>query len=251
MCRHCADSTGFSRWYANDKTILAFEKIRDIKFGALVACPGCGAVFAKTEEAESHGRVEMNRIEKSEMPAIAAWENEILEPTLAQLAALKSIGATPPDLYTNGAGQIVFPCRVSLKNGEDLDYCLVRFQKLPPLKSNLYNSPYILLNEVADIFPSEFALSREVRYATTRAEEIRMSFAPTIVLGPDDKKYYLNWTNDFVDFQNWKGSDIRLSGDEGHTAMDIGARPLGPGSKTVTFIIADWKDEYLVMRIAV
>ena len=30
MCKHCADSTSFSRWDARDKFILKFEKIRDI-----------------------------------------------------------------------------------------------------------------------------------------------------------------------------------------------------------------------------
>lgn len=249
MCKHCSDSTSFSRWDAKDRFILAFEKIRDIKFGALVSCPGCGAVFAKTEAAENPGWVELNRVDKAEMPAVEAWENEILEPTTQQLEVLRAIGATPPDLYTNGSGHIVFPCRVRLKSGKELDFCLVRFQKLPPLQSNIYGAPYLLLNEVAEIFPSDFALSREVRYATTRAEEIRMSFAPTIVMGPDNRKYYLNWTNDFIDFENWKGKDVRLSGDDGYQAMNIGAGPLGSGKNAITYIIGDWKDDYLKLRI--
>ena len=43
-----------------------------------------------------------------------------------------------------------------------------------------------------------------------------------------------------------KRRDIVLSGDK---AMDISAGPLGSGRKVITYIIGDWKAEYLPLRI--
>lgn len=247
-CQHCEDSTGFTRWEAQDKLILSFEKLRPAKFGDLVTCPGCGSVYLLVQEVENPGHVEMARIEKDEMPVFDAWNSRPLYPTVEQLAVLQAIGATPPDVFTNGSGQIIVPCRCTLNDGKELDYCLVRLQKLPPLKSNLYDARFIFLDEVKEIFPSGFALSGAVRYATTRAEELSMSFAPTVVLGPDQKTYYFNWTNNFVAHADWQGNDISLpkqpsvdaySTEGGHLQFD----------QVVTYIMGDWRDEYTALRI--
>lgn len=249
-CKHCENSTGFFHWAPQDPFILAFREVKPIKFGTLVSCPGCETLFSLTAEAERADRVEMIRIEKDELPALEKWNSTPLVPTPEQLKTLQIIGATPPDIYTNGSGQILVPCRCILRDGTEIDYCLLRLQKLPPVKSNLGDARFYLLNEVKEIFPSDFALSQAVRYATTRAEEIRMSLAPTVVIGPDGTKYYFNWTNDFIAHNGWKGDAIHTSDVSAADALEVASGGLLTFEQPVTYLIGDWQDEFAKMRIA-
>ena len=249
-CKHCEGSLSFWSWKANDKFILAFKEVKEIKFGSLVSCPECGNIYTKTAYPVGRGNVQLNKIGKSELASVEKWNEVKLSPTKEQLKVLKEIGATPPDAYTNGSDTITFPCKVVLKNKKELDYCYLYFRMQPPLKSNLYGAKnYYLLNEVDTILPSEFALSKEVRYATTRANELQMSFAPTVVIGPDKKKYYFNWTNDFLDFNGWKGDEIKLPKDYSFNYKKPPEGGIIPFNHEYYIIVGDWSKSLLKLRI--
>lgn len=249
-CSHCKQSDSFWAWKAKDPFILAFKKVREIKFGSVVSCPDCETLYTKTVYPLDTKCVQMNKILKSDLKALDRWNAEKLIPTKDQLKVLEEIGATPPDAYTNGSESITFPCKCILKNKKELDFCVLQFRMQPPLKSNVYGATeYYLLSEVETILPSEYALSKEVRYATTRAYELRMSFAPTVVIGPDKKRYYFNWTNDFIDHKDWKGKDIKLPKDYSFNEKKPPEGGILSPDKPILYIFGDWDDSLLKLRI--
>jgi hypothetical protein len=249
-CKHCEGSDSFWLWGARDKFIVAFKEVKELKFGSLVSCPECENIYSKTSYPAAKGTVQLTRVGKSELAGVEKWNAAKLTPTKEQLKVLKEIGATPPDAYTNGSDTISFPCKCILKNKKELDYCYVYFRMQPPLKSNLYGAKsYYLLNEVETILPSEFALSKEVRYATTRANELQMSFAPTVVLGPDKKKYYFNWTNEFIAFKDWVGSDIKLPKDYSYNYKKPPEGGIIPFDHDYHIVLGDWSSSLLKLRI--
>lgn len=249
-CKHCEDSSAFWLWKAKDKFIAAFKEVKEIKFGSLVSCPECGSLYTKTAYPIGRGMIQLNKVSKSELAAVEKWNEAKLIPTKEQLDVLKEIGATPPDVYTNGTDTISFPCKVILKNKKELDYCYLYFRMQPPLESNLYGAKkYFLLNEVETILPSDFALTKEVRFATTRADELRMSFAPTVVIGPDKKKYYFNWTNEFIDFKGWLGKDIKLPKDYSYNNKKLPEGGIIPFNHEYYIIVGDWSKSLLKLRI--
>lgn len=252
-CKHCGrpESTGFSLWEDGNPFIQAFKLKKKLKFGELVSCPLCNSFFIKLFDprVKDSDTVSLDFISEETFSEIEIWENKELTPTSHQLKVLKSIGATPPDAYTNGNEFIRVPCKCILKDGRILDFCILQFQKLPP-EINVQEKP-IYLDEVSEILPSEYTLSQKVRYATTQAEEIRNSYAPTVVRLPAGGKWIFNWTRNFFGSEKIKGKDIvEVLNENPYDAKSAESSETGEFlDQTETIIYAHWKDEFLDLEI--
>jgi hypothetical protein len=123
---------------------------------------------------------------------------------------LMDIGVTPPDIYGNLSEFVRIPCKCVTKRGQEIDYCIVSFQKSPPNYSQLGEGDVLFIDEVANIYESEYALSTQVRTKTSLAEEVGMGFSPTLVYAPDGMKFVLNGVTNFFDGYGHKGKDITL-----------------------------------------
>jgi hypothetical protein len=142
-------------------------------------------------------------------PLLLEWDRRPLLPSPEVLAAAQGIGATPPDVYGNGTDQVQVPCEVLTTHGERFEMALLSFQAHPPLEDAYFTVR--LIDEVAVVAPSEFALPRPVRLATTRAVEVSMGFAPTVVHSPDGRAFALNWTTNFFATEGSRGRDLALA----------------------------------------
>ena len=210
LCSHCErpDASSYSRWNRNDPFIRAFNTEMTMSFGDLVSCPKCKSKWMKLSNPrdKNSNYVSLDFISDESVKKLEDWELMDLKVTDEQKKVLKEIGATPPDAYTNGSEFIRFPCKCILKDGRKLDMCILEFRRVMP-ETDEEDEP-IFLNDVKEILPSEYTLSKSVRYATTQAEEIRNSYAPTVVKLPTGGKYIFNWTNHFFATTKIKGSEI-------------------------------------------
>lgn len=209
-CSHCGrpGTVSYTLWEKNDPFIRAFETEKKLKFGELVSCPDCSSHWQKLSDPRNKEStyVSLEFIPESSVPKLEEWDSMDLKTTSAQKKILKKIGATPPDAYTNGSEFIRFPCRCVLKDGRNLDMCTLIFRRSMPVFEE--NENPIFLSDVKEILPSEYTLSKKVRYATSRAEEIRNSYAPTVVRLPTGGKFIFNWTTEFFGTKKIKGSQI-------------------------------------------
>lgn len=252
-CSHCGrpGTVSYSLWDSSDPFIKAFQIEKKLKFGDLVSCPECESRWLKLPNPRNKesNYVSLDFIPENSVPKLTEWDAMDLKVTAAQKKVLKEIGATPPDIYTNGSEYIRFPCKCILKNGRKLDMCILEFRRVLPETDG--DRELIFLNEVKEILPSEYTLSKKVRYATTRAEEIRNSYAPTVVKLPTGGKFIFNWTTDFFASKKIKGSEITevLMEDpfEIKTADADEIGQLIPYNQTV--IYAHWDDELLEFEL--
>jgi hypothetical protein len=149
------------------KDLVTFRRLK--KGAELIKCPHCGRLFLIEESQGTRQDVSPDDIRW-----IDQWESESHDPTPEQRRVLAEIGATPPHVYGGGRDVITFPCEGRLKGESQIRKLWICFQKFAPVELRQTKSAYHLITDIGDIYPSDFALPREVRYATTRTDEIRM-----------------------------------------------------------------------------
>lgn len=183
------------------KYLVPSEKLKN---GSLWKCQVCENWWYLNETQN-----QMNAVPKERQGLLVRWNSLPLEPLIDMVKTLSEIGATPPDIYGNGQGEIRVPCRVITKSNETYDCAWICFAQGPPL--DLWPSKTFLLDEVLRIEPSPFALPKEIRVATADAEEVRMCFSPTMIEAPDRKLICLNGTNDFFVDSRYKPDEMKLA----------------------------------------
>jgi hypothetical protein len=253
ICKHCErpDSTGYSLWDNKEPFIQKFQTVKKLNTGELVACPLCKSKWIKlfSPREKNSTTVSLDFVPEESLSVLDDWDSKTLVPTAAQKKVLKKIGATPPDIYTNGSEYIRFPCKCILKDGRTLDFCIIEFRRVAPGLEGTEKPIY--LDEVKEILPSEYTLSRKVRYATTRADEVTNSYAPTVVRLPSGGKYIFNWTNHFFASKKIKGSTIKQVLKE--DAFDVVCADVSETGKFLsyeeTYIYAHWNEDYLSMEL--
>jgi hypothetical protein len=197
-----------------------------LKFGSLYACPTCGEKWYLDRLEEW-----MSVIPRDRLPLLQEWNGRDLILPAELLAVAQEIGATPPDIYGNGSEYVQVPCDVTTKAGERITMALLSFQGSPPIEQSSHTIRFA--DEIASLRPSEFALTREVRLATSQATEQLNGFAPTHVKAPDGRFFVLNWTVDLFFEGGVKGSDLVIAHERIHEWPPI------VSSKKVTTFFAD------------
>ncbi|MDG1476069.1 MAG: hypothetical protein P8Q14_02895 [Vicingaceae bacterium] len=106
----------------------------------------------------------------------------------------------------------ILPAKIELISGEKYDFARIRISKKPPLGYSYdYFKDYIFIDQIKSIKKSDFALSKEVREKSKNAEELRMSFYPTVLKTKDEVKVVINGLSLFFNNQNIKGSELTLA----------------------------------------
>lgn len=183
--------------------VAPFVPWKDLRRGTLFRCNVCGQVW----HLDGGGQI-MTHVADERLPLVLQWNEEPIALTEDLQARLEQIGPTPPDVYGNWSDRRVTPCRVATITGEVVDPAMVCVQLEAPIQVGM---DFRLGNEVADVTESEFALPLDVRLASSRAEEMRNGFSPSLIQMPDGNRFVLNGMTSFMAEQGYKAGDARTA----------------------------------------
>lgn len=236
-CPNCKDSIylTYSKSDLKRKFPFANSKIAEFENSIIYKCLKCSTSWYDHKEFDS-----VYSVEEEKLDQLLAWcsKNHQLKENL--FSKLKEIGATPTNEWGH-QNQIEFPCKCVLNNDTEIDFCLIRFQILPPFLNFTDYEKVVSVNDVKDLKISDFALNNSIRKKTVDAEEIRNGFAPTPVKDPNDNYYILNWTKNFFDMNGISGSLLQYAKKHPHEKDMI----YDNSEISITYIIGDWKEKFL------
>lgn len=210
-CNACraGEITSFNWAFANERGIpedvdrvAPFVPWKELRRGRLFQCNVCHQVW----HLDSRSQL-MTHVTEERLPLVLKWNEEPIALTEDQQAWLEQIGPTPPATYGNWSDRRVTPYRVTTATGEVIDPAMICVQLEAPVAFGL---DFRLGTEVADVTESESALPLEVRLASSRAEEMRMGFSPSLIEMPDGKKFVLNGMTSFMAEQGYAARDARV-----------------------------------------
>ena len=174
-------------------------------------------------------------ITKDQLELFHKWDKQSLLPTDKQFEKLKEIGGLPSSKYSMYPDNLQFPATVTTNSGQKVDLCLFHFSEAPPFQR--YFTKVLLLSDIADIRPSELALSHDLRLASTLADEIRMSFYPFMVKTNTGELITYNGITQFASTGEIKGneivSEVEFSYDNFEKVKDV-------SFDDITFVIGKW-----------
>jgi len=215
--------------HAIDKYPKYLRLERALKFGFQYGCPVCSTKWFLDDFSKL-----ISIIPESRLVIFEEWNNRELYLSEEMLAIANSIGATPPDVYGNGGHLVEVPCEVLTRTGEIFERAILSFQKNPPI--NFGDADVRLIDSIEQVRPSKFSLSREVRYATAQASEIRMCFSPTLVKSSEGDIYVLNGVTNFIWESDLEGEEFSVF-DGGGTKN---SRDAIQDINAITYFVGDW-----------
>jgi hypothetical protein len=211
---HCpACRAGASVWFnwrfANERRspedlsrIAHFLHWKDLRRGVLYRCRLCDEVWHLDGDAE-----QMTHVQSERLALVLDWNRETPKLSTAVSARVERIGPTPPDVYGNGKERRVTPCAVMTHSGDQIETAMICVQRDAPVGDHMR---FRLGSEIAKVSESPFALSRAVREASSRADEMRMGFSPTLIEMPDGRRFVMNGMTSFMAVQGYAASDARV-----------------------------------------
>ncbi len=177
---------------------------RSLRRGTLYRCHFCQEVWHLDGDGEF-----MTYVDESRLELVLAWDRSIISLPPEISAKMQMIGPTPPDLYGNGGKQRVTPCLAETLAGEVLELAMICIQRDAPIQTH---QKFRLGSELLRIDESRFALPLEVRRASSRAEEMRMGFSPSIIEMPDGRRFVLNGTSNFMVKDGYDAREAKVAG---------------------------------------
>lgn len=199
----------FNWRYANERRspedlsqIALFAYWKELRRGTLYRCRVCDEVWHLDGDAER-----MTHVQSERLPLVLDWNRKpiVLPPAVSNV--IERIGPTPPDVYGNGKERRVTPCEVISRSGERFETAMICVQQDAPVQDHMR---FQLGSEVAEVSESSFALPRAVREASSRAEEMRNGFSPTLIEMPDGKRFVMNGMTSFMATQGYTASDAHV-----------------------------------------
>jgi hypothetical protein len=207
----------------------AFVCKQSLKSGSLYQCRFCDTYWYLDAD-ESF----MYHVTDQDLPRVLDWNAQEFALTTEQYSALEQIGAASCDIGISKQQNARIPCRITTHNGQVFDYAVVSIQNHPPLIP-FVTEEYFFATDIVKIEPSPYALPLSVRRAAIEAEEIRMCFAPTVILLPNGDKLVLNDAEDFFVQDGVDTTQIVVSSDRD----DPYAFPIYQFDQKITCFIAD------------
>ena len=189
------------------------EVMQPLRRGTLYRCRICGQPW----HLNANGRW-MSIVPEDRLPLIRAWDSAPIKLPDAVTTKLEEIGSTLADQYFGGEF-VETPCGVVLHTGDRIDLAIVSIQQDAPVEEW---RDYRLGSEIADVYPSPFALPLEVRRASAEANERAMGFAPSLIVMPDGQRFTLNGPTHFLTEPGYRAPEARIC------AEDIGFSELPP-----------------------
>ncbi len=206
-----------------------------LKAGFLYECAVCGEQWYLDEPQET-----IVLIPRDRAALVAEWGSGPISLPVHLWEKAKVIGATAAHSVSGEKEFAEIPCEVHTRQGERIDKCLLTFKTAPPLAS--YQIRVRLMKDVVDIFPSRFALPKEVRTASGFSNPAPMGRAATWVESADGKRFCLNWVVNFFDRSKYQGEEIRLMKKNKVTPKGRNIWVEEP-TKKITFFIGDWDEK--------
>ncbi len=197
---------GFS-WFPNRPINPDFKKITVLKNGQSIwRCQKCQSLWC-LNLLKNH----MFRVPEKNLQAVLNWSENQNRPSKKQIATLRKIRGQKIK-HVDGLRSLAFPCRVILNTLEELDFCVVSLQNFAPFHYGFFHYQKIIsFSQVKEIFPSDFALSAEIRNFSLKAPELDRDFFPTVILSPQGQEYTLVHSPLlFFKDGDLKGKDMRL-----------------------------------------
>lgn len=154
------------------------------------------------------------------------------------LLKAKNIGATPYRIFAGEITHLMVPCKVITKDRQILDMSLISFQKIDTIEG--WQKHIRSAEEISDILPSAYTLRYKLRLATTKAQEIRMSYSPTAIKALPWQRFNLNGITNFFDYRGIKGKDIRKS-----WFFSMKSLTFSDDTDKITFFVAELTDEIM------
>jgi hypothetical protein len=217
--------------------IAPLVRWKSLRRGELYRCDVCDEFW----HLDGSGQT-MTHVSSTRLTLILAWDREPIKLADDLDARLEQIGPTPPDVYGNCSDRRVTPCKVVTTAGEKVDPAMICFQLDAPVQDYMH---FRLGSEVAGIEVSQLALPLDVRLASSRAEEMRMGFSPSLIVMPDGKKYVLNGMTSFMSESGQNASDARVF--EGSFFTEDPAPPF-LRSPDITYFVVDGDPGWVVQQ---
>lgn len=208
--------------------VAPFIHWKSLRRGSLYRCDVCHEVW----HLDGAGHT-MTYVSSTRLPLVLEWDREPIKLTEESESRLERIGPTPPDVYGNGRDRRMTPCKVISTAGEVIDPAMVCVQLDAPVQEHM---PSRLGSDIASIEDSEFALPVDVRLASSRGEEMRMGFYPSLIEMPDGKRFVLNGTTSFMAEPGYIAADARVA--EGSYFAENAPPPL-LHAPIVTYFVVD------------
>ncbi|WP_034924791.1 hypothetical protein [Gillisia sp. CAL575] len=221
------------------KFLFENTKIAEFKTTNIYRCSVCATAWYDHQDFDS-----LYSVEKDGLNKLLEWSSKKHELNTSIFTFLKEIGATPANFYGD-KNQIEFPCKCVLNNDEEIDFCLIRFQNLPPFLNSTDYEKVFSVNDIKYIQRSNFALNKIIRKKSANAKELRNGFAPTAVKDPNDNYFVLNWTKNFFNMNGIVGSCLEYAEKHPHEKDMI----YEDSKLYITYIIGDWNEELLKLSI--
>jgi hypothetical protein len=213
------------------RDLSVFVRETKLRQGMLLRCNICSRPwYLDEQEAFAH------TIAEGRLPLVLEWTERPLQLNDVEIAALRSIGRASARLYGGGLSCHKTPCAVMTALGERIDRAIISQQQHPPIEEW---RRYRLASEITEIYPSPCALPFEVRKATANAQEVRMGFAPTIIVFPNGRKFTLNGTANFFEMPGCDATQIAVTGESYWPDRP----PVYQQPADVTYFVADWDGE--------
>ncbi len=238
-CPYCKDSLNYlyNKEDVQVNYIGNLIPMFELKYGRLLLCPDCENYWYEDQEPYRYYRLLL----KQNLQRTLDWNVSLPIASEEQKAILKQIKAHSQDSYGTNSGFIDFP--VSCYHEDNwIDFCIVRFQKLPPfLVMFKYSMDFLRLDAIKDIRPSEYALPAVIRSFSDVMYELGLGDHPLLTSAPN-QEYYGVWVmQDFFFSDGVKGRDLKL---ESFLTSRIGKSiNYEQSSLPIKYVVADWDEE--------
>lgn len=239
-CPYCLieDTISFN-WKSYLKEGIKYNliKINKLRLGWLYKCEICGQPWYLDYKKEM-----MSIIDPEAIAIIDKWNKKPQILSDKQLEILKNIGATPCQFMSLNYEQLKIPCSIRTTDNKFFECAIISLQKNPPLSKEV-----LLLNDVIDVQPSEFALPRNVRIASALSFEHKYGYSPTRIKMKNGDFLLLNFTKNFLKVNGYKGRDATLDNQNDNnipTKLFINNDP-----EQMKVVIGDWTKNYFKLFI--
>lgn len=155
---------------------------KTLKAGFLFACPTCQKPWYLDGNREM-----MILVPDGKMALLEEWGASLMQLPLGLIEKAREIGATPAHQLSGEKNYAEVPCQALTSRGAWIDKCLLCFKATPPFET--YSKHALLIKDITDIRPSDYALPLEVRIATCKSAQGRPGRALTRVVSTGGRSF--------------------------------------------------------------